>query len=161
MTELPEHWASAKDPEGITYYYHTVTRETTWDVPKLTDSDLKEKEQKLKRQLEKYIAELLLSYRDPHAQKECITKSTTSEQRNHTPQPPYTYVHYIFDYSNLNQLRMGKKKRLNSRQQRKFGNGNKRQQSNTTSRTYKSSTDASRLGLIDIYQIKEHELTEL
>ena len=74
VTELPEHWASAKDPEGITYYYHTVTRETTWDAPKLTDSDLKEKEQKLKRQLEKFIAELLLSYRDPLAQKGRITK---------------------------------------------------------------------------------------
>jgi len=40
----------------------------------LTSCDLKEKENKLKRQLERFIGELLLSYRDPDAQVGRITK---------------------------------------------------------------------------------------
>ena len=71
---LPVDWATAKDGEGNIYYYHLKTRETTWDRPKLTSCDLKEKENKLKRQLERYIGELLLSYRDPDAQVGRITK---------------------------------------------------------------------------------------
>ena len=71
---LPVDWATAKDGEGNIYYYHLKTRETTWDRPKLTSCDLKEKENKLKRQLERFIGELLLSYRDPDAQVGRITK---------------------------------------------------------------------------------------
>ena len=74
VNELPEHWATARDGEGNVYYYHTVTRETTWDPPKMTDPDRQEKEQKLKRQLERFIADLLLSYRDNDAQVGRITK---------------------------------------------------------------------------------------
>ena len=40
----------------------------------MTETDRQEKEQKLKRQLEKFIAELLLSYRDSDAQVGRITK---------------------------------------------------------------------------------------
>ena len=73
MTCLPEHWSTAKDAGGFTFYYNEVTREATWDAPKLADSDLKKLEQNLKRKLEKYVAELLLSYRNVSAQKGRIT----------------------------------------------------------------------------------------
>ena len=51
-----------------------MTRETSWDPPKITEPDRQEKEQKLKRQLERFIADLLLSYRDNDAQVGRITK---------------------------------------------------------------------------------------
>lgn len=31
--KLPPHWKTAKDEEGNIYYYHALTRETTWDPP--------------------------------------------------------------------------------------------------------------------------------
>ncbi|XP_062602613.1 microtubule-associated protein futsch-like [Saccostrea cucullata] len=33
VEKLPPNWKSAKDSEGKTYYYHTVTRQTQWDPP--------------------------------------------------------------------------------------------------------------------------------
>ena len=33
VVELPVGWASAKDAEGATYFYHIGTRETRWDLP--------------------------------------------------------------------------------------------------------------------------------
>lgn len=71
---LPENWATAKDNEGNIYYYHQITRETSWDQPKLTEHDRQEKENKLKRHLERFIGELLLSYRSSEAQVGRITK---------------------------------------------------------------------------------------
>lgn len=32
---LPSNWKAAQDSEGKTYYYHTVTRQTQWDLPAL------------------------------------------------------------------------------------------------------------------------------
>lgn len=36
---LPPHWKTAKDEEGNTYYYHTLTRETQWDPPTMDETD--------------------------------------------------------------------------------------------------------------------------
>lgn len=36
---LPPHWKTAKDEEGNTYYYHTLTRETQWDPPTVDETD--------------------------------------------------------------------------------------------------------------------------
>ena len=70
---LPDGWASAKDTEGNIYYYNIVTRETTWDIPKMNPKEEEEKTNKLRRLLERHIGELLLSYRDESAQKGRIT----------------------------------------------------------------------------------------
>ena len=70
---LPDGWASAKDTEGNIYYYNIVTRETTWDMPKMNPKEEEEKTNKLRRLLERHIGELLLSYRDESAQKGRIT----------------------------------------------------------------------------------------
>ncbi|GAB6021127.1 histone methyltransferase set2 [Chamberlinius hualienensis] len=37
--KLPPSWKTAKDEEGNTYYYHTVTRQTQWDPPPYEESD--------------------------------------------------------------------------------------------------------------------------
>jgi len=34
---LPPDWKSAKDAEGRTYYYHKVTRQTQWEVPRAVE----------------------------------------------------------------------------------------------------------------------------
>ncbi|CAE1308229.1 SETD2 [Acanthosepion pharaonis] len=39
VTKLPPNWKMAKDSEGKTYYYHTVTRQTQWDLPTWDQGD--------------------------------------------------------------------------------------------------------------------------
>ncbi|CAI9716650.1 histone-lysine N-methyltransferase SETD2-like isoform X3 [Octopus vulgaris] len=39
VTKLPANWKIAKDAEGKQYYYHTLTRQTQWDLPKWDQSD--------------------------------------------------------------------------------------------------------------------------
>ena len=70
---LPENWRTAKDGEGNVYYYNEITRETSWDPPKMNPKQEEEKTNRLRRLLENYIKELLLSYRDPQAQTGRIT----------------------------------------------------------------------------------------
>lgn len=31
--KLPVHWKEAKDSSGKSYYYHSITRKTQWEVP--------------------------------------------------------------------------------------------------------------------------------
>ncbi|GAB1600835.1 uncharacterized protein LOC115232341 [Argonauta hians] len=40
VTKLPANWKIAKDAEGKQYYYHTLTRQTQWDLPKWDQSEL-------------------------------------------------------------------------------------------------------------------------
>ncbi|KAK3708092.1 hypothetical protein QZH41_019178 [Actinostola sp. cb2023] len=39
-TNLPANWKTATDPQGNIYYYHTVTRQTQWEVPKEEGHDM-------------------------------------------------------------------------------------------------------------------------
>lgn len=70
---LPDNWATARDGEGNVYYYNIITRETSWDAPKMNHREEEEKTNKLRRLLERHIGDLLLSYRDTEAQRGRIT----------------------------------------------------------------------------------------
>ena len=61
---LPDGWKSHKDDEGSTYYYHDKKRETSWDPPQMSKEEYETKIGKLRRMLCKFIAEVLLAYRD-------------------------------------------------------------------------------------------------
>ncbi|XP_031552066.1 histone-lysine N-methyltransferase SETD2-like [Actinia tenebrosa] len=39
-TNLPPNWKTATDPQGNVYYYHTVTRQTQWEVPREEPHDM-------------------------------------------------------------------------------------------------------------------------
>ncbi|XP_065656166.1 histone-lysine N-methyltransferase SETD2 isoform X2 [Hydra vulgaris] len=83
--KLPPHWKTATDAEGRVYYYHTITRETSWDPPIVKTEDNRKESPSIKKHKKKHSVD-----ESPHSKRSprIAAADTTHHQGPRTPPDP-------------------------------------------------------------------------